>query len=264
MHGLSYHTSVTSAAVYGGVEMGIQERALRAGVDIIVATPGRLMDHMRQQNADLSGIELLVLDEADRMMDMGFWPDVRRIISSIPNARQTLLFSATMPDDVVRFALEIVRDATFIQVGERSAPPKSITPDRGDAGVGEARVAHRLLRPSARPQARVHAHEDRRRSARPQSRDFGYQGRRAARQPHAGAAACRRGGISGWTIYGAHRDRHRGSRPRYRRHQDCNQLEVPDLDAYIHRVGRLGDRTRGSGVIWRQRNNGRWPNWKNP
>src|SRR5204862_3315488 len=66
IHGLSYHTKVTSAAVYGGVEMGVQERALKAGVDVIVATPGRLMDHMRQQHADLSGIELLVLDEADR------------------------------------------------------------------------------------------------------------------------------------------------------------------------------------------------------
>jgi ATP-dependent RNA helicase RhlE len=127
IHGLAYHTPVTSAAVYGGVEMGMQERALRAGVDIIVATPGRLIDHLRQQNADLSGVELLVLDEADRMMDMGFWPDVRRIIAAIPNARQTLLFSATMPDEMVRFALEIVRDPIFIQVGQRSAPPKSIT-----------------------------------------------------------------------------------------------------------------------------------------
>ena len=127
IHGLAYHTPITSAAVYGGVEMGIQERALRAGVDIIVATPGRLIDHMRQQNADLSGVELLVLDEADRMMDMGFWPDVRRIIAAMPNARQTLLFSATMPDDVVRFALEIVREPTYVQVGQRSAPPKSIT-----------------------------------------------------------------------------------------------------------------------------------------
>jgi ATP-dependent RNA helicase RhlE len=127
IHGLAYHTPITSAAVYGGVDMGIQERALRAGVDIIVATPGRLIDHLRQQNADLGGVELLVLDEADRMMDMGFWPDVRRIIAAIPNARQTLLFSATMPDDVVRFALEIVRDPTYIQVGQRSAPPKSIT-----------------------------------------------------------------------------------------------------------------------------------------
>jgi ATP-dependent RNA helicase RhlE len=127
IHGLSYHTKVTSAAVYGGVDMGQQERALRAGVDIIVATPGRLIDHLRQQNADLSNVELLVLDEADRMMDMGFWPDVRRIISELPSTRQTLLFSATMPDDVVRFALEIVRDAKYVQVGQRSAPPKSIT-----------------------------------------------------------------------------------------------------------------------------------------
>jgi ATP-dependent RNA helicase RhlE len=127
IHGLSYHTSITSAAVYGGVEMGGQERALKAGVDIIVATPGRLIDHMRQQNADLSGIELLVLDEADRMMDMGFWPDVRRIISAMPTARQTLLFSATIPDDVVRFALEIVRDPKFVQVGQRSRPATSIS-----------------------------------------------------------------------------------------------------------------------------------------
>ena len=127
IHGLAYHTSISSAAVYGGVEMGMQERALKAGVDIIVATPGRLMDHMRQQNADLSGIELLVLDEADRMMDMGFWPDVRRIISALPAVRQTLLFSATMPNEVVRDALEITRHAKYVQVGQRSAPAKSIT-----------------------------------------------------------------------------------------------------------------------------------------
>jgi ATP-dependent RNA helicase RhlE len=127
IHGLSYHTKITSAAIYGGVEMGAQERALRAGVDIIVATPGRLMDHMRQQNADLGGIEILVLDEADRMMDMGFWPDVRRIIAALPAVRQTLLFSATMPDEVVRQAKEIVRDAKYVQVGQRSTPPSTIS-----------------------------------------------------------------------------------------------------------------------------------------
>jgi len=127
IHGLAYHTTVTSAAVYGGVEMGPQERALKAGVDIIVATPGRLMDHMRQQNTDLTAIELLVLDEADRMMDMGFWPDVRRIITALPAVRQTLLFSATMPEEVVHDALEITRQAKYVQVGQRSAPPKSIT-----------------------------------------------------------------------------------------------------------------------------------------
>ena len=126
IHGLAYHTTVTSAAIYGGVEMGAQERALRAGVDIIVATPGRLMDHMRQQNADLSGIEILVLDEADRMMDMGFWPDVRRIIAAIPSRRQTLLFSATMPNQVVKLATEIVREPKYVQIGQRSAPARTI------------------------------------------------------------------------------------------------------------------------------------------
>ncbi|HEX4347071.1 MAG TPA: DEAD/DEAH box helicase [Vicinamibacterales bacterium] len=129
IHGLAYHTSVTSAAVYGGVDMGGQTQALKAGVDIIVATPGRLMDHMRQQNADLSGVELLVLDEADRMMDMGFWPDVRHIITKLPPTppRQTLLFSATMPDDVVRLAMEIVHEPKYVQVGHRSKPAASIT-----------------------------------------------------------------------------------------------------------------------------------------
>jgi ATP-dependent RNA helicase RhlE len=127
IHGLSYHTTITSAAVYGGVELGPQERALKASVDIIVATPGRLMDHMRQQNADLTGIDTLVLDEADRMMDMGFWPDVRRIVAALPPARQTLLFSATMPDEVVRQALEILREPKYVQVGHRSKPARTIT-----------------------------------------------------------------------------------------------------------------------------------------
>jgi len=136
IHGLSYHTTITSAAVYGGVEMGGQERALKAGVDIIVATPGRLIDHMRQQNADLSAVELLVLDEADRMMDMGFWPDVRRIIAALPATRQTLLFSATMPDDVVRSALEIVKEPKFVQVGQRSAPAKTITHSKHEVAHG--------------------------------------------------------------------------------------------------------------------------------
>jgi ATP-dependent RNA helicase RhlE len=137
IHGLSYHTGVTSAAIYGGVEMGPQERALKAGVDIIVATPGRLIDHMRQDNADLSGVSLLVLDEADRMMDMGFWPDVRRIIAALPSERQTLLFSATMPNEVVKDALEITRAAKYVQVGQRSAPPKSITHQVEEMPAGE-------------------------------------------------------------------------------------------------------------------------------
>ncbi len=127
VQGFTYHTDLTSIAVYGGVEMGAQERALKAGVDIVVATPGRLMDHQRSGAVNFSRVDTFVLDEADRMMDMGFWPDVKRIISAMPTQRQTLLFSATMPDDVMRLAIEIVKSPKYVQVGQRSTPPKSIT-----------------------------------------------------------------------------------------------------------------------------------------
>ena len=127
--GLTYHTPVTSAAVYGGVEMGPQERALQAGVDIVVATPGRLMDHMRHSNTDFVRVQVLVLDEADRMMDMGFWPDVKRIAATLPDPdkRQTLLFSATMPDEVMKLLGEVVRNPQYVQVGSAGGPARSIT-----------------------------------------------------------------------------------------------------------------------------------------
>jgi ATP-dependent RNA helicase RhlE len=102
--GLTYHTPVSTAPVYGGVPMEPQERALRAGADIVVATPGRLMDHMRHGVPDFVRLQVLVLDEADRMMDMGFWPDVQRILATLPPERQTLLFSATMPTEILRLA----------------------------------------------------------------------------------------------------------------------------------------------------------------
>jgi ATP-dependent RNA helicase RhlE len=128
VQGFTYHTDLTSVAVYGGVGMDAQERALRAGVDIVVATPGRLMDHQRNGAVDFTRVDTLVLDEADRMMDMGFWPDVRRIVSTLPTApRQTLLFSATMPADVMKLADEVVKDARYVQVGSAGRPAKSIT-----------------------------------------------------------------------------------------------------------------------------------------
>jgi ATP-dependent RNA helicase RhlE len=129
VQGFTYHTDLTSIAVYGGVPMDAQERALRSGVDIVVATPGRLMDHMRNGAVGFDKLDTLVLDEADRMMDMGFWPDVRRIVMALPDAaaRQTLLFSATMPDDVMKMADEVVRDAKFVQIGTAGGPAKSIT-----------------------------------------------------------------------------------------------------------------------------------------
>ena len=127
VQGLTYHTTVSSVAVYGGVPMDIQERALRAGVDIVVATPGRLMDHMRHDSVDLTGLEVLVLDEADRMLDMGFWPDVRKIMSALPAVRQTLLFSATMPGEVLKLTEEFLREPKLVQVGRRGGPAQTIS-----------------------------------------------------------------------------------------------------------------------------------------
>jgi ATP-dependent RNA helicase RhlE len=115
--GLAYHTNLSSVAVYGGVEAGPQERGLRGAADIVVATPGRLIDHMGSNAANFEALEVLVLDEADRMLDMGFWPSVRRIVAALPSNRQTLLFSATMSDDVARSVNQIMRNPKMIRVG---------------------------------------------------------------------------------------------------------------------------------------------------
>ena len=127
VQGLTYHTTVSSIAVYGGVPMTAQEQALKAGVDIVVATPGRLMDHMRHDSIDFSGLEVLVLDEADRMLDMGFWPDVQRILSALPSKRQTLLFSATMPGEVLKLTKEFLHAPKLVQVGRRGGPAQTIS-----------------------------------------------------------------------------------------------------------------------------------------
>jgi ATP-dependent RNA helicase RhlE len=137
VQGLTYHTTVSSVAVFGGVPMDAQERALRAGVDIVVATPGRLMDHMRHESTDFAALEVLVLDEADRMLDMGFWPDVRRILSALPSARQTLLFSATMPGEVLKLTQEFLRDPKYVQVGRRGGPAQTISHAVQTVAAGE-------------------------------------------------------------------------------------------------------------------------------
>src|SRR6185436_11093792 len=127
VQGLTYHTKISSIAVYGGVPMTIQEQALKANVDIVVATPGRLMDHMRHDSVSFGSLEVLVLDEADRMLDMGFWPDVQRILAALPAVRQTLLFSATMPAEVLKLTKEFLHDPKYVQVGRRGGPAQTIT-----------------------------------------------------------------------------------------------------------------------------------------
>ncbi len=118
---LGQHTRLRAAAVYGGVGMNEQTTALRHGVEVVIATPGRLLDHMGRRHTDFSHLRILVLDEADRMLDMGFLPDVRRILSALPRERQTMLFSATMPREIVQLAHDFLRDPRTVQVGSTTA-----------------------------------------------------------------------------------------------------------------------------------------------
>ncbi len=120
------HSGLLVAEVYGGVALGPQETRLRNGVDIVVATPGRLLDHMERQNVVFDDLETLVLDEADRMLDMGFAPQINRIVADIPRYRQTLLFSATMPPEVEALARKYLRKPVVVQVGQRSAAATTV------------------------------------------------------------------------------------------------------------------------------------------
>jgi len=124
---LGQHAGISGAAVYGGVGMEPQTQAFRRGVEVLVATPGRLLDHFRFPYARLAGLEVLVLDEADRMLDMGFLPDIRRILKHLPGRKQTLLFSATLPAPIVALARELLRDPVAINVERPSAPAAGIT-----------------------------------------------------------------------------------------------------------------------------------------
>ena len=123
---LGKNTRLKSVTVYGGVNVNPQIQSLRNGVEIVVACPGRLLDHIGQGTIDLSGLEVLVLDEADQMFDMGFLPDIRRILGHIPAKRQTLLFSATMPPSINKLASDILRDPVTVQVGN-TAPPVTVS-----------------------------------------------------------------------------------------------------------------------------------------
>ena len=121
------HLPLRAACVYGGVSIDPQMKELRAGVEILVATPGRLLDLVNQRCANLSQVQILVLDEADRMLDMGFMPDIRRIISLLPAKRQNLMFSATFPDDIRKFADQLLQNPVRIQVAARNAVADLVT-----------------------------------------------------------------------------------------------------------------------------------------
>lgn len=123
---LSRQTKVQSVAIYGGVSKGPQVATLRRGVEIVVACPGRLLDHINEGNIDLSRVEMVVLDEADRMCDMGFLPDIRRLLKHLPARRQTLFFSATMPEDIRSLADSILDNPATVQIG-MIAPAKTVS-----------------------------------------------------------------------------------------------------------------------------------------
>jgi ATP-dependent RNA helicase RhlE len=128
------------ASVFGGVGMGGQIQSLKHGADIIVATPGRLIDHLQRRTVDLSAIEILTLDEADRMLDMGFLPALRRVMASLPRGRQTLLFSATLSKDVVSLAAEFTRDPRHIDVSERQPVASTVTHHLHTVAVDQKRA----------------------------------------------------------------------------------------------------------------------------
>jgi ATP-dependent RNA helicase RhlE len=123
---LAKHTPIKAAAIYGGVGMEPQERALRRGVDIIVACPGRLLDHLQYPYTNFSGLEVLVLDEADRMLDMGFLPDIRRILKQLPPIAQTLFFSATLPAAISDLSRQMLKNPVNLNVERPSAPATGV------------------------------------------------------------------------------------------------------------------------------------------
>jgi ATP-dependent RNA helicase RhlE len=126
--GLAKYTNLTGAAVFGGVAMGPQEKAFRRGVDVLVATPGRLLDHFQYPYARLDGIEFLVLDEADRMLDMGFLPDIRRVLKHLPEQpRQTFFFSATLPPPIVSLSREMLDRPASLNIERKAAPATGVT-----------------------------------------------------------------------------------------------------------------------------------------
>jgi ATP-dependent RNA helicase RhlE len=143
---LGYHVGITAVAVVGGVDMRPQERALRAGAEIVVATPGRLLDHMRYGYVDYSAVEVVVLDEADRMLDMGFLPDITRILRALPERRQTLMFSATMAPAIRKLAEDILSDPVIVMVGAQQPAQGIVQSVYPVAHDRKARLLTTLLR----------------------------------------------------------------------------------------------------------------------
>jgi ATP-dependent RNA helicase RhlE len=141
--------NLRAAAIYGGVPMPPQVQALQRGIDIVIATPGRLIDHMERRTIDLSAVSVLTLDEADRMLDMGFLPPLRRILAALPRERQTLLFSATLSPDVVQLSSQFTRDPRRVDASAQQVVAPTVTHRAHPVSDGRkgALLRHLLLQP---------------------------------------------------------------------------------------------------------------------
>ena len=231
------HTPITAAAVFGGVGMGPQEHAFRSGVDVIVATPGRLLDHLRQPYAKLDRIEHLVLDEADRMLDMGFLPDIRRVLKHLPAKRQTLFFSATMPAPIVELTREMLHNPATINLERKAAPAVGITqavyPVPQELKSIAAAHAARARRSCGG--ARLHAHEASR-----QSRCGSFSTKRGinAARIHGNRSQAQRtdalAGFKSGELPRARRHRHRRARHRRRSARPRRQLRRAGAAGGLH------------------------------
>lgn len=141
VHAYAKHTPLRSAVVFGGVDMNPQMAELRRGVEILIATPGRLLDHVQQKTANLGQVQILVLDEADRMLDMGFLPDLQRILNLLPKERQTLLFSATFSPEIKKLASTYLRNPQTIEVARSNAAASTVTQIVYDVAEGDKQAA---------------------------------------------------------------------------------------------------------------------------
>lgn len=239
---LGKKTRIRSVAIYGGVSKERQVWALRRGAEIVVACPGRLLDHLGDGSIDLSHVEVLVLDEADRMMDMGFLPDIRRILKQVPAQRQTLFFSATMPDEIRTLANEILVDPATVQVG-MIAPVETVSHALYPITEGlKSRLLFALL-PQIETQ-RVLVFTRTKRRARNLARDLEAQGYNVAALQGNMAQNRRLEAINGfrngaYDILVATDIAARGIDVSEISH--VINFDMPDtVDAYTHRIGRTG------------------------
>jgi ATP-dependent RNA helicase RhlE len=235
-------TGVRSVAIYGGVGKKPQVEALRRGADVVVACPGRLLDLAGERSLDLSKVEVLVLDEADRMCDMGFLPDIRRVLKLVPARRQTLFFSATMPDEIRTLADGILRDPVTVRIG-LSAPPKSISHALYPVSGGlKKSLLLAVLQRRASGRALIFTRTKHR--ARSLAKDLGKQGYRVEALQGNMTQNRRQAAIDGfrgntYDILVATDVASRGIDVAGIAH--VINFDVPDTaDAYTHRVGRTG------------------------